>query len=1011
MNNTGNIPPTGAGALYAGTANYDYPNFTGGISETLQTMIQNRFVQRLDALLKGIGTDYITTDSFSTFTNGATFASIPLNKTVWRTTTGSKFEKTGTNTMTKRSTDNGELARLGLQGSGATFTFNSNLYNKVKVNTGDISATTIQNPSNFGVQEVGEVFLIGVTAGASDVAVTWGDVYGTFNGSTFGAMPATSIPSQMTIYFKFRVITPSVETVKFQYVDGGGGGGGGGIDTLSSYTALRAYTGTSRAVVVRDFTYTFDAKTWTTIGGIFVRSTSGTENGSTLIVATNGIKWARQWDKVNFIPDWFEVGGRDHAGVAYTSKYTSAGGIYNDADRLNSANELCSTLKANLSLMQRTYLVDETVTFKADMVKGNEATIKTSTDIFFKTTLTAGFTSGGTTITVADASNYRVGQHIMVTLVSTTDGGFGDGESIHVGLPGGSTARITNITGNVITFTGTTYANAPIGSRVGLLCTHAIAPGIIVENLTFDGSWDGDYTASSDYTTFEWNFNNFVSQTSYPHRGDVTLNNNVYNQVKWRNHPGTCINGQNSNFTNCAAHRIGGAFFHQGTGSGHDINQNSMFVTGLIADSIGLVPRWLCDHQEALFCLSNYCRNIHINNVHATNLAGQVMGDMGYGNDFSLTIENSTFEGLYISGHPDASYPKRTFRAWVDNTSPEIYKGRSLLSISNCEFINTGDIEISYLVGTSLAAGTSVANLSFDNCKFVNIRMYGFQAGNISVNRCVFREVPGLGTFPGFSAGIKVQGYIRTGMLNFVWCDKVSVNDCYIEGSPVHNPFLNYGILYDPQNIFREDSTGANTKIYYGTDIKFTNNIVKGVSYGIGFSSDPDANNNGYPAMRNAGLHLGCKIEGNTIQMERHADDPGSYSNRIWGIFSLPGVDVINNTVILPDSMKTSGLGAFGIIALGTTVGESTRLAGWTVDKNKIYNDVGTGTRVAMCFEQPHFSTATYNTIARDNVYAGTLQGITNHYISGFKVQDHFPITTPYRIPDESYWLKNTNQY
>jgi hypothetical protein len=175
-------------------------------------------------VMGNLGVDYITTDSFSTFTNGATFASIPIGKTIWRTTTGSKFEKTGTNTVTKRSTDNGESARLGLQGSGAVMTFNANLYNKVKVNTGDISATNIQNPSNFIIQEVGEVFLVGVTAGSSDVAVTWGDVYGTFNGSTFGGMPAISIPSQMTVYFKFRVITPTVESVKFQYVDGGGAG-------------------------------------------------------------------------------------------------------------------------------------------------------------------------------------------------------------------------------------------------------------------------------------------------------------------------------------------------------------------------------------------------------------------------------------------------------------------------------------------------------------------------------------------------------------------------------------------------------------------------------------------------------------------------------------------------------------------------------------------------------------------------------------------------------------------
>lgn len=83
MNNTGSLPPTGVGALYRGTTNYDFPNFTAGISESLQTLIQNRFVQRLDALIKGISSNFstqtvnagpATLDSVVTFLQGTTSA-------------------------------------------------------------------------------------------------------------------------------------------------------------------------------------------------------------------------------------------------------------------------------------------------------------------------------------------------------------------------------------------------------------------------------------------------------------------------------------------------------------------------------------------------------------------------------------------------------------------------------------------------------------------------------------------------------------------------------------------------------------------------------------------------------------------------------------------------------------------------------------------------------------------------------------------------------------------------
>ena len=56
INNSGNIPITGEwGILSTGTTNYDFPNWVAGVSETLNMAVQNRFVQRLDGIINGLG--------------------------------------------------------------------------------------------------------------------------------------------------------------------------------------------------------------------------------------------------------------------------------------------------------------------------------------------------------------------------------------------------------------------------------------------------------------------------------------------------------------------------------------------------------------------------------------------------------------------------------------------------------------------------------------------------------------------------------------------------------------------------------------------------------------------------------------------------------------------------------------------------------------------------------------------------------------------------------------------
>ncbi len=169
---------------------------------------------------KGANTDYVTTDSFSTFSPSVAFSAIPIGKTVWRTTTGSKWQKTSSTTMTKRSTNNGLLASTIANTSNDTIVFNARLNNRVQMSTGNVSAAWVLDPLYYTTAAVGDTYTIGVQAGTSAVTVNWSALYGLYTGTTFTSMPTTIVPAQSVMTFTFRVITTSAEIVKFQYVDG-----------------------------------------------------------------------------------------------------------------------------------------------------------------------------------------------------------------------------------------------------------------------------------------------------------------------------------------------------------------------------------------------------------------------------------------------------------------------------------------------------------------------------------------------------------------------------------------------------------------------------------------------------------------------------------------------------------------------------------------------------------------------------------------------------------------------
>lgn len=243
INDSGSVPVTGEyGAIYRGTTNYDFPNVTAGISETLQMAIQNRFVQRLDALIKAAGVQYVTTDSFSTFISSnyesKTFADVATGSFVYRKTLGNTYQKTSSTAMTQQSNINGANASSVLGVTGNTLNFSARLNANIRLNTtGDPTTAIVNNPlyNSINAVNLGSEYLIAISSGTNDITVTWDTLYGQYNkDSGFTLLGTTFIPAQSIIYFKFRTVSPSAEIIRMQLIDDVGGSGG--ITNLS-YTA------------------------------------------------------------------------------------------------------------------------------------------------------------------------------------------------------------------------------------------------------------------------------------------------------------------------------------------------------------------------------------------------------------------------------------------------------------------------------------------------------------------------------------------------------------------------------------------------------------------------------------------------------------------------------------------------------------------------------------------------------------------------------------------------------
>jgi hypothetical protein len=232
------VPTTSNATWSKRTENFGLTPWPANITANDAQLNQEYTMYKIDSILgafsAGSDIDYITTDSFSTFIGGYTFASIPTNKTILRTTTGSVYQKTSTSFVTERTVGNGLLANTKLTQAGTTLVWNSNLNNRVGLNTGANSSVTITNPSNLTSQTFGETFVVQVSTSTIPVTVVFDTVYSKFDFTAFGSVNLAAFTEAT---YSFRVIKSGNKGFKLACTDDLGGGGS---TTDSLYRAANA---------------------------------------------------------------------------------------------------------------------------------------------------------------------------------------------------------------------------------------------------------------------------------------------------------------------------------------------------------------------------------------------------------------------------------------------------------------------------------------------------------------------------------------------------------------------------------------------------------------------------------------------------------------------------------------------------------------------------------------------------------------------------------------------------
>lgn len=669
-------------------------------------------------------------------------------------------------------------------------------------------------------------------------------------------------------------------------------------DTVDNYASLRATAGNrlSDRVVVKDFTYSFAGSTYTTYGGVFVKMSTGTDNGGTILVATDGTIWHRVWDKTHVQPEWWECGGLDENGNDYSDKNTNTNGIYSDSDRFEAALNVGTVVELTGS---KTYTIDKTITVpNKKTIRGNGCTIKRID--FAPITLTANIPAplGGTgSIQVSSTAQLRAGSSITVINNAAQYGGLLKNNSTNQLY----TNSVTTISGNTVTLANSGWNGTyVIGNNVYLrLSIFSVSGSATFNAINFDGN-------VNFFPVEDWNAQYIISSSTNAADNPLIIDN-----ITIKNNSGECLDISAGRITNVYAENCTGSVIHLSGGSIEDAKRGGTIqnitaknVTKSFDYTTDPYPQ-LVNHNEAVITVSIGAKNWFIDNVKvdtAISLIGPIDA-----NDGDLYVNNARCENMkYIVYEINGGF--------VDPA------GTKNISITNSYFKNCG----MFVAG----GGDPIYNLKLNNNTFINAMFLVDKVSNFEfTDNHVLSE--NNATWTGFDFtlyGLRATAYyghkaiFRIGN-NVIGDFKIENNT--FRGFPTVTTEFRHGILFGWDT--GTNDTNNNGFETVNANVSVINNKV--INYQNGISFNRIMGNTYYKAFKN------LTIAGNTVKMN---NDQISSS---WGIYCPPGAKVYDNTVYGQDNVGEANSCNIYVAGLATTSANIASTPGAHVFNNTIWGN------------------------------------------------------------------------
>lgn len=614
------------------------------------------------------------------------------------------------------------------------------------------------------------------------------------------------------------------------------------FEIVSDYNELRAlqHVDTDSVAYVKDFIYEIDGVEYVTEGGVFYY-TGCSENGSTCISG-----WQRDFNGVDYNPDWFVVNGYDALGNPYVVQET---GISSDWERVIGISYVAGD-GATINLPKdRTYLFDERSDVN-DNVKyvGHNTTIKrkATPDIF----LVEDVGIGVTTFDVDDASELRLGQ--LIGIVSGVNFDQNDGNA---------NMSITAISGNTVTVSNGPNNAMSNGDRVIVKADGFVNisgtqyDAVSFEGINFDGNKD-----FNQYTV-DWRYNSNININQV---GRVLIERCIF-----KNTPSENIFVSVATIRDCYAENLNGSFVHF---SNSATAQFASMIINCSGSGFNLATQAAMNHSEGLIVMSFNSMDITVSNCHFKNGKEAVLSPINSddGPRFNINIFDSTFT------------------EWDNNdntgnllllTTSTTNSGFERLRIIGNEFENCGDISIS---GNDIREQEGINDIVISKNQFTNSRIFMDEVSNVTLfdNEFKYEEGP---TFSGFSSA---NNSFNGAMIHVQSMDRVLIDKNKISG-PMEIPgseVVGNGIfVWVDLNGYRKDTLGNNTRYYYPQNIKVVNNTVANFPRGITVDNTH--------AGSYEGSTIGWNFSGNTINGPRDETFVGTG----WGMQVPPGAVCTDN--------------------------------------------------------------------------------------------------------------------